>query len=624
MPPFGKGKARQASTSTSLAARQQQVARYNSRIRAAAAVLALLALVLTGRLLYLQVGQFLHFRTLSNDNRIAVRPILPPRGLIYDRHNRLLVKNEPSFSLRLFPDQVADMDALLDRLVADLPQLASQRATIKKRLEKGDPYQPITLARGLDGATVARFAVRQHDYPSIRIRARSRRYYPEGDLTAHVLGYLGQPDQQDYAEFDTQSFPPGSRVGKMGVERSYETLLHGKPGEREVETDAFGRVVRELSTTPPEPGKNLILTLDRDLQAATHRAMANTKEAAAVALDPNTGGILAMASRPTFDPNQFIGNLTARGWQELRKDPQEPLINRATQGLYPPASTIKPALSLAGLKTDAIEPDSQFNCPGYYRVGHDRHLFHCWKRSGHGPMDIRQALAQSCDVFFYKLSQRLEIGTIHKTLDQFGFGKPTEVDLPSERAGLNPGPTWKKKTHQDLWYPGETVMTAIGQGYLQATPLQLAVMTAAIANGGHKVRPHVVRALENPVSDKLRYHRVEREPVEMAGEEALKVVRQAMRNVVASVNGTGHPIAGGRIPIAGKTGTAQVVSITREEAQVDPEKLERSRRDHSLFVAFAPMDDPEIAVAVIVEHGISGSGPAARISRRIIESYLGE
>lgn len=622
MPRLGKGGPREGTSSTSLAARQQQITRLNRRVQGAALVLAALAVALVGRLVYLQVGQFLHFRTLSNDNRIAVRPILPPRGLIYDRHNRLLAQNEPSFTLRLYPDKVENLEAMLDRLARELPLSADQRAAIDQRLAQREPYQPVTLVRGLDSASVARFAVRQHEYPSIRIRARSRRYYPEGELTAHVLGYLAQPDEQDYLRFDAGLYPPGSRLGKMGVERSYEERLHGAPGEREVETDAFGRVVRELSTTPPEPGDNLILTLDRDLQAATNRALADSKEAAAVALDPNTGGVLAMASQPTFNPNHFIGQLTARGWGGLRNNPLEPLVNRVTQGLYPPASTIKPTLALAGLQHDIIDPQSRFTCNGRYRVGNDDHVFHCWRRSGHGPLNVNEAVTQSCDVFFYKLAHRLQIKPLHETLDQFGFGRKTGIDLPGEHWGLNPDPQWKRKNHQDIWYPGETVMTAIGQGYIQTTPLQLAGMTAALANGGYRVRPHVVRGIEDPLTDRIRYHRVEREPVPVASDKGMEVVRNAMRNVVASVNGTAHSIAGGRIPIAGKTGTAQVVGINRGKEQIDPEEMERSRRDHSLFVAFAPAQDPEIAVAVVVEHGISGGGPAARIARRMIESYL--
>lgn len=624
MPRLGKGRPREGTSSTSLAARQQQVSRFDNRIQGAALILLALALVLVGRLLYLQVGQFLHFRTLSNDNRIAVRPILPPRGLIYDRHNRLLVQNEPSFTLRLYPEKVADLDAMLDRLARDLPLTTEQRAAIERRLADREPYQPVTLVQGLDSASVARFAVRQNQYPSIRIRARSRRRYLEGDLTAHVLGYLAQPDKGDYTRFDAGLYPPGSRLGKMGVERSYEEELHGVPGQREVETDAFGRVVRELSTTPPEPGHNLILTLDRDLQAVTHRALANTQEAAAAALDPGTGGILAMASRPTFDPNRFMSPLSSRSWDQLRNDPLEPMVNRVIQGVYPPASTIKPALALGGLQRGTIQPDTRFNCRGHFRLPNDDHTFHCWRRSGHGPLNVSGALVQSCDVFFYKLAHRMEIGPIHDTLAQFGLGQKTGVDLPGERHGINPSPEWKRRNRHEVWFPGETINTGIGQGYLGATPLQLAAMTAAVANGGQLVQPHVLRGMEDPLSNQLRYRRVVREPVEAATDEHLALVRAAMRNVVASVDGTAHTIAGGRIPIAGKTGTAQVVGLDQKRHEMDPEEMERSRRDHGLFVAFAPVHSPEIAVAVVVEHGISGGGEAARIARRMIESYLEE
>jgi len=606
-----------------LSSRQSQFTHFEQRARLVGLGLLFLGLVLIGRLFFLQIEQFFHYQTLSDQNRVAVRPMAPPRGLIYDRTGQLLVENEPAFALRLYPEHVDDTAKLLDKLGRALPAAAEQRAAIEKRLADNPPYLPVTLLEGLSSEQVALFAARQHEFPSIRIRARSQRNYLHGPLTAHLLGYLAKPDKRDFRRFDPDLYPPGSRVGKMGLERQYEAILHGAPGSREVETDAHGRVVREVATEQPKPGRNLYLTLDQDLQEATHKALAEHPEASAVALNPQTGGVLAMASRPTFNPNQFIGGLSDRNWKELRTDPDEPLVNRALQGLYPPASTIKPVLALAGLTRGDVDASTELTCHGSFRVGHDDHTFHCWKERGHGPLKVNEAIAQSCDVYFYKLADRMGIKPLHSALDAFGLGQPTGIDLPGERAGLNPGPEWKQEARDEIWYPGETVMTAIGQGYMQATPLQLGVMTAALANGGKRVTPHLVRAVQDPVSGDVRYPTPEGEAIEFFDEQDLAEVRQSMRQVVTSIHGTGHSLVGGRVPLAGKTGTAQVVRINRErKEQLDPEEKERRLRDHALFVAFAPVEDPQIAVSVVVEHGISGGKTAGKVARRIIDSYF--
>ncbi|MEF8793635.1 MAG: penicillin-binding protein 2 [Thiohalorhabdus sp.] len=609
--------------SGSLSSRRNQVSHYESRLRMVGLGLAVLSVILAGRLFYLQIEQFLHYRTLSDQNRIAVRPIAPPRGLIYDRRGKLLVENEPSFTLQLYPDKVESTDRLLDRLVALLPAAKGKRSAMQRRIRETPPYLPATLIQGLNTQQVALFAARQHQFPSIRIRARSRRHYRQGPITSHVLGYLAQPDKSDFRRFDPDLYPPGSRIGKMGLEREYEQALHGTPGQREVETDAFGRVVREISKDQPEPGRNLVLTLDEHLQEITHEALAPYPEASAVALNPQTGGVLAMASRPTFDPNDFIGRLTSQTWSDLLDDPDEPLVNRAIQGLYPPASTVKPALALAGLAEDEVDPKTELTCNGSYRVGKDRHTFHCWRDEGHGSLALDQAVVESCDVFFYKLAERLGIETIHDAYQQFGLGRPTGIDLPGERGGLNPGPDWKRRTHDDIWYPGETVMTAIGQGYMEATPLQLGVMAAALANGGFRVKPHLVRAFQDPVSGDLHYRKHERNEVSISQTENLDLVQDAMRRVVSSIHGTAHGASAGAIPMAGKTGTAQVVRIDRDrEEQLDPKEKERRLRDHALFVAFAPVAKPRIAVAVVVEHGISGGRAGGQAARQIIDGYF--
>ena len=616
--PFGKG-----GSAGQLASRQTQFSHFEQRGQVVALGLLVLALVIVGRLFYLQIQQFFHYRTLADENRVAVQPEPPPRGLIYDRHGRLLVENEPAFALELYPERVEDTSGVLDRLEGVLPTAAERRDRIEKRIAETPPYLPVTLLEGLGSEQVAKFAARQHQYPSIRIRARSQRHYLEGPLTAHVLGYLAEPSEADFRQFDPNLYPPGTRIGKMGLELAYEEALHGSPGKRKVETDAYGRVVREISQQQPEPGRNLILTLDQNLQRTAHQALAQHPEAALVALDPATGGVLAMASRPTFNPNQFIGGLSSRSWGSLRQAPDEPLVNRAIQGLYPPASTIKPILALAGLKKGTIDPETELTCKGWFSVGEDNQTFRCWRRRGHGEMHVDDAVVQSCDVFFYKLAHRMGIKTVHEAFAQFGLGSRTGIDLPGEREGVNPGPEWKRRNRDEIWYPGDTVNTAIGQGFMGTTPVQLAVMSAAIANGGYRVTPHVVRAVQDPISGEMQYKPPEREAIKVARSPGLKVVRDAMRRVVGSIHGTGHRIAGGWVPVAGKTGTAQVVRIDHDEEEpLDQEEKERRLRDHALFVAYAPAQDPRIAVAVVVEHGISGGRTAATVARKVIDSYF--
>ena len=588
-----------------------------------AVFLILLTLTLLGRLSYLQIEEFLHYRTLSDENRIALRPVPPPRGLIYDRNGELLVRNEPAFALELRPEHDEDPDKLLNRLTQTLPAIQSQQARMRQRIQESPPYRPVTLIEGLSGEQVARFTTQQHRFPAIRVRARSRRSYPQGPRTAHVLGYLGQPDDGDFRRFRSELYPQGTRIGKMGLEREYERTLHGQPGRREVETDAHGREVREVDYTPPVPGKDLILTLDADLQRKAYDVLSGYKEASLVALDPDTGGILAMVGQPSFDPNDLIGGLGQNSWTDLRQAPFNPLLNRAVQGTYPPASTVKPALAMKALALGIVDRDTTFNCNGTFKVGGDDHLFHCWKERGHGDLSIREAIIQSCDVFFYKLSRELKIRLIHETYAAFGLGTPTGIDLPNERGGLNPDIDWKKRTRGESWFPGETVMTAIGQGYIQTTPLQLGVMAAALANGGYRVTPHLARAIQDPISGDREVLPHQREPLNFARENPLALVQKAMRGVVGDRHGTARRLRGGRVPLAGKTGTAQVVRIDRDrEEELEPEEKERRVRDHALFVAYAPADDPEIALAVVVEHGISGGKTAGRVARQVVDNYF--
>lgn len=605
-----------------LSARRARFAKFEHRTRWIGLILLVLSVALVGQLFYLQIEQVLHYRTLSDENRVTVRPVPAPRGLIYDRDGTLLVQNEPSFALELNPERVEEQERLLDRLGRALPVAASRREAIEKRIRESPPYQPVTLLEGLSSDQVAIIAARRHRFPAIRIQAQSRRHYRHGSTTAHILGYLGEPSLADFRRFDPDRYTPGARIGQIGLERQYEEALQGRPGHREVETDAFGRAVRTLDKEAPEPGMNLVLTVDLELQKLVSRALSDYTEASAVVLNVRTGGLLAMASQPSFNPNRFIGGMTSRDWQELREAPHEPLINRAVQGEYPPASTVKPILALAGLGEGTVTPESTLQCDGTFQVGREDHTFHCWKERGHGELNLSQAVVQSCDVFFYRLGHKMGIGPIHRAYDQFGLGRETGIDLPREAEGLNPGPDWKRRRNGETWFPGETVMTSIGQGYMQVTPIQLGMAAAAIANGGFRVTPHLVRAVQEPESGDLRHRQLEQEPLPLAQDGNLALVRGAMRRVVSSIRGTAHRLAGGSIPFAGKTGTAQVVAIDREEEELDPEEKDRRVRDHALFIAYAPVQDPRIAVAVVIEHGISGATAAGTTARRIIDGYF--
>jgi len=598
---------------------------FTTRIIIVAVIGLLLLLAVATRLFYLQIINHSHYATLAEGNRLRTEPVTPPRGLIYDRNGVLLAENQPSYELDIVPEQVPDLQATiaaLSKIVDIRPQDIRQFYDLLKTKK---PFQPLPLRTTLSDTEVARFAVDRQDFPGVDIRATLARYYPLGQVTAHVVGYTGIISPGELANLDPAEYTNTSQVGKIGIEGSYESLLHGSMGTRQVETDAQGRVVRVVSYTPPVPGSNLYLSIDVRLQVAAEKALADYN-GAVVAINPRNGEVLALVSTPTFDPNQFVGGISPSDFAKLNTSPNQPLFNRALRGQYPPGSTIKPFLALAALNYGVVNPFKDLLCPGYFYLPSNPNPYRDWKRGGHGEIDLPNAITQSCDVYFYTVALKLGIDRIHEYLTtQLGFGEPTGIDLMGERDGVVPSPEWKRKILHAPWYLGDLVIVGIGQGYLLVTPLQLADGVAAISMHGERFVPHLLHAIGNPLSGIISDTTPRALPaVQESDPNAWKIVVQAMKNVVATWQGTAHSIGvGAQYSIAGKTGTAQVyrkrLGVFGEQDESDiPWQL----RDNAVFIAFAPVDNPRIAVAVVAEHGGGGASTAAPIARKVMDAYL--
>ena len=582
----------------------------------------LLIAALVSRLVYLQVVAHEHYATLSDDNRIKIQPLPPNRGLIYDRNGLLLAENLPSYRLEITAELVRDMPATLQAL----GKLVDIRETDLKRFEKlrkrTPAFKPVPLRFHLSDTEVARFAVDRHLYPGVDIVAGLSRHYPHGSLAVHALGYVGRIDERDLKRIDTSNYSGTTHIGKVGIEKTYEARLHGKVGYKQVETNAEGRTLRTLERTPPVPGYDLHLTLDAKLQARTELFFGD-QAGAAIVLDIHNGDVLAFVSQPGFDPNLFVNGIDSETYQSLRLDELQPLFNRALRGQYPPGSTIKPFVGLAGLETHTTTGHKTTYCPGYYRLpGKDR-KYRDWKRTGHGTVNLKTAISQSCDVYFYDLALSLGIDQLHEYLSRFGFGTRTGLDISGEASGLMPSREWKRASRNVAWYPGETLITGIGQGFMLSTPVQLASATATLASFGSHIVPRIVSSIRRPDNNQLIPQPVKQNPnLAINKLQHWKSIILSMREVVHGLKGTAKRIAKDvQYEIAGKTGTAQVFGL-KEEEEYDAETLARKLRDHSLFIAFAPVDNPRIAVSVIVEHGGSGSAVAAPIARKIMDAYF--
>lgn len=592
---------------------QSEVRLFRGRAVLALIFAALLILVLGARMTQLQVVEHKHYVTQSNDNRMQVRPLPPARGRILDRNGVVLAENQTTLSLVIVPEQVADLEATVQNLSSILSISDEALQRFHKQRKRQRSFLPATLRYYLSDEEVARFESQRYRFPGVKVEAILSRNYPLGALTAHVIGYTGRINEEDLQALDEGRYRGSQFVGKTGIEREYEELLHGYPGESRVEANVVGRVLQELERTPSRPGIDLHLTLDSRLQSIASEALGNLK-GAVVALDPNNGEILALVSKPSFDPSSFVLGIPQKDYNALRDDPTRPLFDRALRGQYPPGSTIKPAMGLAGLVRGVIDADETIDCHGKYQLDNSSLVFRDWKERGHGPTDLNKSIVESCDVYYYELSHRLGIDRIHEFLAQFGLGNATGIDLPSEPSGLLPSREWKRAARNQPWYPGETLNIGIGQGFFMATPLQLAQMTAMLANHGKPIRPHLLLEGGEPPPPTLK-------PIVLP-DSLWQPVIKGMEDVVHTRQGTANRIArGAKYRIAGKTGTSQVFSLARDE-KYDEEAIPEHLRDHALFVAFAPIEQPQIAVAVMVENGGSGGATASPMARAVMDAWL--
>ena len=573
--------------------------------------------ILGGRLYYLQVLQAEKYKTLAEDNRINLRLLPPPRGYILDRAGRLLATNQLDYRIVVVAEDAGDVEATLDALARVVPVAESDRRRVLKEVRRKRRFVPVTIRENLSWEEVARIEVSALDLPGIAVEEGQSRLYPEGPLLSHLVGYVAAVSENDPTD-DPLMELPGFRIGKAGIEKVYDLPLRGSGGRSQVEVNAVGRVIRELERKEGQPGANLALTIDLELQRFAYDRFGD-EVGSAIVIDVQNGDVVALVSNPGYDNNAFARGLTGEEWRELTRNPRGPLINKVISGQYPPGSTFKPAVALAALEKGAITPQTRVVCRGSVSLG--TAVFHCWRRGGHGSVDLRLGLTQSCDCYFYEVARRTGIDAISAMANRLGLGVLTGIDLPSEKKGLMPTRSWKEARMGAGWLPGETLVAGIGQGYVLATPLQLAVMTARIANGTHAVVPRLVRELP-PLPGQQPRPRPAFEKLHINAAH-MRLVHEGMDAVVNAGNGTAKSAAI-RDPdwlMAGKTGTAQVRQITRAERDAGVKKNEQlpwEKRDHALFIGYAPVDAPRYAVAVIVEHGGGGSKVAAPIARDIL------
>jgi len=572
------------------------------------------------RLAYLQVVGHLHYSTLAQGNRVKISPLPPTRGMIIDRNGDVLANNFPTYSLEVFLDRVPDIETTLAELkkLLNLSVDEIDRFNTLRRRHKG--FEAIPLRIQLSEEEMALFSVRMPQFPGVEIQRRMLRTYPYGELTAHVVGYVGRISEAELQKLDPSVYSGTYHIGKSGVEKAYEDVLHGKAGYEEIETNVQGRSISVLGQTEPQSGADLYLSLDIGMQKVAQDALGEFKGAVA-AIEPSTGHVLAMASNPSFDPNPFVQGISRAQFEILQNSPDRPLYNRVLRGIYPPGSTVKPFMALAGLEYGQITMGRRVSCPGFFRLPGSDHRYRDWKKSGHGGVDLRLAITQSCDVYFYQLALRLGIDRMNQYLRKFGFGEKTGIDMDGEKAGIYPSTEWKLKNRKAAWFPGESLIAGIGQGYVQATPLQMARATAILANKGKAVEPRVLDHMKAPpdTEDPFPLRISESIPIPPANWRA---VVDAMVDVVHSVRGTAKGIAGGlTYHIAGKTGTAQVFSVGQGQSYKNM-RVKAQLKDHAWFIAFAPAEAPRIAIAVVVENGGHGGSVAAPIAKAVIQYYL--
>jgi len=609
---------------------------FASRIVLSIVIALLLMGAVVARLIQLQVIDYEVFAEKSQGNRVRIEAVPPIRGLIFDRKGRVLAENLPAYQLELIPEQVEDIDDTLQRLAA-LDLIAEDDIQrIKDLAERGPRFKPVTLRLRLSDDEISNFALRRPRFPGVDFQPGLIRHYPHAEYTAHAIGYVGSLSTEDLNRLEAAAYAGTAHTGKTGVEYKYEEQLYGAAGYRQLVTNARGRQIptdpRDLAQALPEsvsptPGHNVYLSIDLDLQRVATEQLRGWR-GSIVAIDPQNGDILALVSSPAFDPNMFALGMTTSQFNALQYDVDRPLFNRAVRGNYPPGSTIKPMLALAALEVGATNLTRRSFCPGFYSLPGSSHRYRDWKPEGHGEVDMHDAIQQSCDVYFYEISRQIGIDRMHDYLIQFGLGQPTGVDLSGEKSGLVPSRAWKRGAFREpadqTWFPGETVIASIGQGYMLATPLQLADAAGAMAMRGKRYAPHLVAATEDPVTGKRQLitpHRLD--DVNIENEFYWDSVIDAMNDVLQGPRGTARAVGtDASYSMAGKSGTAQVFTVGQDE-KYDEEEIAERLRDHALFISFAPLEDPRIAVAVIVENGSSGSRIAAPMAKAMMDQHLG-
>lgn len=611
--------------STEIRNSERELQQYQLRIGIAGAAVLIGFALLVARFVYLQIIQHDIYQAKAEENRISIVPITPNRGLILDRNGVVIARNYSGYTLEIFPSRVKNMEKTIDELAKLVDIQPRDRLRFKKLLAETRNAESLPIRSRLTDEEVARFAVNRYRFQGVEIRARLFRQYPFGEVASHVIGYMGRINEEDEQQLDDADLAANYRgtdfIGKSGVEATYEQELHGTTGFEQVEIDAAGRGIRTLSRTPSQPGNNITLTLDMRLQQVAETAFGN-RRGALVAIDPSTGAVLAMVSKPDFDPNLFVDGIDPQYWAELNDSIDKPLTNRAIAGLYPPGSTFKPYLALAALESGKRKPSSTIFDPGYFDFGGRR--FRDDKKGGHGVVDLYKSLTESCDVYYYHLANDMGIDAIARAVAPFGFGSKTGIDLAGEASGVLPSPEWKmkrfKRPDQQKWYAGETISIGIGQGYNAYTPIQLAAALAALVNGGNIYRLHLLSHVDNPHSGKRRDLQPELLRKVRMRPENIAFIKRAMAGVVTEGTAA-NAFAHVSYTVGGKTGTAQVIAMKQNE-KYEESKIAERHRDHSLFIAFAPVDSPRIALAVVVENGGFGARAAAPLARTVLDYFM--
>lgn len=602
----------------------RELRHFHIRLTISAGFVVLLFCLLLARFFYLQVLRGEHYTTLAEANRISIVPLVPNRGLIFDRNGEILAENHTTYALEIVPDKVTNLEAAIDELATVIEITAEDRQRFNKLRRENTRFQSLPIRTRLSDVEVASFAANHYRFPGMEIKARLLRHYPHAELLSHVIGYIGRISDKDLEQLENnnelENYRGSLHIGRTGIEQSYERELHGVTGFEEAETDVAGRHVRTLSHTPPVAGNDLVLSLDLKLQQAAESAFGDYR-GALVAMDPTNGEILAFVSKPGFDPNLFVDGIDHLNWRLLNESIDKPLNNRALRGVYPPGSTFKPFMALAGLELGKRTFQYAINDPGYFSLPGSQHRFRDWKPGGHGKVDLHKSLVISCDTYYYMLANDLGITNMFNFISQFGFGRKTGIDIPGEVAGLLPSPEWKMKRFKQSWFPGDTISVGIGQGYNLATPLQLTFATMILANNGTAYRPHFVKQIQNSITGRSFEKKNNQMYTLDLKKENLMRVNNALAGVTRPGGTAARAGANAAYTFAGKTGTSQVINIKQGERYV-ASKIQERHRDHALFTAYAPAEDPKIIMTVLVENGGSGGSTAAPIARQVLDYFF--